>query len=379
MIRWIILIVAVIALTGVVAFMSQDVTNSEAGPTPAPVNEKLGPQPKIEINTPQVHEFGSMSQFRKDSHTWEVKNVGEAELQLWLDHSTCSCTIAKLAAQDTASKDGTSKEKKIVRVKPNESIPITLDFETKNFQNTYEKGAWIGSNDPAKPLFSLFVKGMVYPPVMVFPPELIKLDGISNEETAHATIAVYSKDMPTMKITKLSTGRPAIFTAKQQPLTKLDRQQLQLTAGGYRIDLEVKPGLPLGRFSDELVVETNHPLQKETKISIHGFTTGPISIIPEGVRMTGVSSKVGATHSLTLLVRGGRPTKFEVIEKPKILNVTIAKDPAQEGKYRLTVAIPAGTPPTSIDSEMIVVKTDHPRATELKIPVKAVVTNSSAN
>ena len=378
MIRWIALIVAVIALTVVVGFMTQNVTNSEAGPTPAPVNETTGPQPKIEITTPLVHEFGSMSQMRKDSHTWEVKNVGEAELQLWLDHSTCSCTIAKFAAQETPAQEGATKEKKVIRVKPNESIPIKLEFETKNFQNAYEKGAWIGSNDPTKPLFSLFVKGMVFPPVMVFPPELIKLEGISNEETAHATIAVYSKDMPTMKITKLSTGRPAIFVAKQQPLTKLDREQLKVTAGGYRVDLEVKPGLPLGRFSDELVVETDHPLQKETKISIHGFTTGPISIIPEGVRMTGVNGKVGATHSLTLLVRGGKPTKFEVTEKPEILNVTIAEDPAQKGKYRLTVAIPPGTPPTAIDNEMIVVKTDHPRATELKIPVKIVVTNSSS-
>jgi len=379
MIRWIILIVAVIVLAGTVAFMTQNLTNSEAGPVPAAVNEKLGPQPKVEIAGPPVHEFGSMSQFRKDSHTWEVKNVGEAELQLWLDHSTCSCTIAKLAAQDTASKDGTSTEKKIVRVKPNESIPIKLEFETKNFQNTYEKGAWIGSNDPTKPLFSLFVKGTVYPPVMVYPPEMITLNGISNEVAAHATIAVYSMDMPTMKITKLNTGRPALFVAKQAPLTKEDRQQLKVPAGGYRIDLEVKPGLPLGRFSDELVIETDHPLQKETKISIHGYTTGPISIIPEGVRMTGVSSKVGATHSLTLLVRGGRPTTFEVTHKPEILKITIAEDPAQKGKHRLTVAIPPGTPPTAIDNDMIVVKTDHPRATELKIPVKIVVTNSSSN
>ncbi len=344
MIRWIILIVAVIALTGVVAFMTQDVTNSEAGPTPAPVNEKLGPQPKIEINTPQVHEFGSMSQFRKDSHTWEVKNVGEAELQLWLDHSTCSCTIAKLAAQDTASKDGTSKEKKIVRVKPNESIPIALQWETKTFEHEYVKGATIGTNDPSRPYFSLNVKGVVFPPVSIFPPEMISLNGISNEEKTYATVAVYSKDMPTMKITKLSTGRPAIFTAKQQPLTKFDRQQLQLTAGGYRIDLEVKPGLPLGRFSDELVVETDHPLQKETKISIHGFTTGPISIIPEGVRMTGVSGPLGATHSVSLLVRGGKEVEFTVVKKPENIDVTIAPyDTAnQKGRYRLTVAVPPG-------------------------------------
>ena len=85
------------------------------------------------------------------------------------------------------------------------------------------------------------------------------------------TRAVYSMDMPNMKVTKISTGRPELFTAKQTPLTAEDRKQLQVPGGGYRIDLEIKPGLPLGRFSDTLVIETDHPLQKETKVSIHGY------------------------------------------------------------------------------------------------------------
>jgi hypothetical protein len=219
----------------------------------------------------------------------------------------------------------------------------------------------------------------VYPPVSVYPPEMITLSGISNEEKTYATVAVFSMDMPTMKVTRISTGRPEIFTTNQTPLKKQDRDQLGVPGGGYRIDLVVNPGLPLGRFSDELVIETDHPLRKEVKVSIHGYATGPISVVPDQVRMTGVNSARGATHSVNLLVRGGKEVKFEVAKKPENIDVTIAPSEAanQKGRYRLTVAVPPGSSPARIQEE-IILKSDHPRASEIKIPVFILITNSNA-
>ena len=103
-------------------------------------------------------------------------------------------------------------------MKPNQTTPIALEWETKTFQHEYSKSATIGTNDPSRPFFTLNVKGVVFPPVSVYPPEMITLNGISNEEKTYATVAVFSMDMPTMKITKISTGRPAIFVTKQTPL-----------------------------------------------------------------------------------------------------------------------------------------------------------------
>jgi hypothetical protein len=374
--RWIVLIVTVIVLTAAVTFMTQNVTNSELGPTAHAVNESKGPQPKVEIGGPLLYEFGKMSQFRKSSHVWEVKNVGNADLEMWMESSTCSCTIAKLATPPD------SPAKTHVKVKPNETTPIELEWDTKQFQNEYSKGATIGTNDPRRPSFALSVKGVVYPPVMVFPPEMITLNGISNEEVTRTMVAVYSMDMPTMKVTKISTGRPEFFTTKQSPMTAEDRKNLNVPAGGYRIDVEVKPGLPLGRFSDALVIETDNPLQKETKVSIHGYATGPISVIPEKLSMRGVSGKNGATHSLSLLVRGGKDVLFEVVQKPDDrFDIQIARNdaaPNQKGRWRLTLTIPPGTPPAHIEKE-IILKTDHPSATEIKIPVSIIITNSSSS
>ena len=146
-----------------------------------------------------------MSHMRKGSHTWEVKNVGHGELEMWLDHSSCSCTIAKLQ-----TKDPEGIEKPHVHVKPNATTTIELEWDTKTFPETaYHKTAVIGTNDPRHQTFTLHISGKVFPPVSVYPPEMIDFKGVSNEELAKSSVAVYSMDMPTMKINKISTSRPS--------------------------------------------------------------------------------------------------------------------------------------------------------------------------
>ena len=94
--------------------------------------------------------------------------------------------------------------------------------------------------------------------------------------------------------------------------------------------------------------------------------------------MSSVSSREGATSNVTLLVRGGRATKFEVVHKPEKIEVTIEPNetPTQKGRYRLIVNVPPGTAPGPVVEDMIIIKTDHPRASEIKIPVWIVITGS---
>jgi hypothetical protein len=314
-----------------------------------------------------------MSQLRKNSHVWDVKNTGDKDLEIWMEESTCSCTIGKLALPP----DATKNEKPHVIVKPKESTPIELQWDTKTFSETYSQGVTIGTNDPSRPTFQLTIKGTVYPPVQIYPPEMITLNGISNEEVSRTVIAVYSMDLPNMKVTKLSTGRPEIFKLSHTPMTKADRNQLKVPAGGHRLDIEIQPGLPLGRFSDTLVIETDHPLQKETKVTIRGFTTGPIRVVPDKLSMKGVNGAVGATQTMSLLVRGGKEVKFTVVQTPgEHAKVTIGRNdaPDQKGRYRLTVTVPPGTPSLRMDKD-IILKTDLPRADEIKIPADIFVTN----
>ena len=369
MLRWIALAGVVVIIVAGATFVSLNATIRE--PAALPVVTPTGPAAKVEIPEPLIYEFGAMPQLSTGTHAWLFKNVGDADLELWFESSTCSCTVAKLK-----SADGEKKEKLVV--KPKDSIPIDLEWQTKMFHDEYTKGATIGTNDPTRPSVSIGVKGKVHPPVVVFPNEMINFASVSNEEKHTAAIAVFSVDRPQTKVTKVTTSRPDFLVARSEPLTATECEQLKVKAG-YNVFVEMKSGMPLGRFHEELVIETDHPKKSEIKMSIGGSVNGPITVIPERLTMPTVSSGQGASRDMTLLVRGDTPTKFEVAYRPDKLDVKIQPDftPTQKGRYKMTVTVHKGTTAGPVDGD-IILKTDNPKVTEMKIPVSILISNSPA-
>ncbi len=377
MLRWIVLAVVVVALTAAATLFFQYVPESGIDPN-LPVTEVTpGPHSKVDIREPLVYEFGTMSHHDGSKHAWEIKNIGEANLELWLDGKpTCHCTVAEFETSGRAE-EGTPAKK--VVVEPGKSTRINLKWETREWnKREYAQSATFGTNDPARPTFTVAVKGIVYPPIIVAPPEMISLPSVSSEDSTKHKIALYSVDRPETKITKIVTSRPAYIVAKEVPLNAEEMKFFKIK-NGYRVDVEIKPGMPIGQFHDEIVIKTDHPRQPEVKVSIGGTVTGPISAVPPMVRIFNVTSKSGMTKDVALLVRGGKSPKFEVARKPEQLNVVIDPDDSKtKGRYRMRVTVPKGTAAGRVEG-LIILKTDQPKASELKIPVDIFVSNAGAN
>jgi hypothetical protein len=222
----------------------------------------------------------------------------------------------------------------------------------------------------------LKVHGMVHAPIVVLPEPhegVILVGDISNDKVKQMSLAVFSPEHPELKIKKLSTSKPNLIVATPVPLTPKELKDLK-AKGGYRVNLEFKPGMALGTFREELIVETDHPDQPKLQLVLAGMASGPISLLPSILRMVAVNGKEGASEQLNLLVREGRPTTFKVIRKPEKVEVSIAPNdtPTLKGRYRLTVTVPPGTAPSLIDDE-IILQTDHPNVNQLKVPVNIVV------
>jgi Protein of unknown function (DUF1573) len=357
MLRWVSFAIGVVLLTVAATLIPQFLPDPEAA-AKIPVNTIKGPQPRVEIDQPLIYEFGKMAQQEKGTHTWRIKNTGETDLELWMvGKPTCSCTIAKLENNQKAS------------VKPGDTTTIDLDWNTKEFHDDYSQGATFGTNAPSLDSFKLSVKGKVYPPVVVFPPEMIQFPTISNEETHRARIGVYSQDRPGMKVTKVTSSKPDLIVTEAKPMTAEEIKQLKIDAG-YNVIVEVKPGMPVGQFHEALLIETDHPKRPQVKVSVGGKVIGPISVVPPGLRRHDIRARDGASQDLALMVRGAKETHFEVASAPEKLKVVVVPDdsPGMKGRYRITVTVPPGTPSGKIDGE-IVLKTDHPLVSELKIPV----------
>jgi hypothetical protein len=365
MLRWIILSVVVVALAAAatLALQYRSVSGS-SGYLPIKARTE-GPSPKVELVGNLTHDFGTMSVQKIGTHAWIVSNKGEADLDLWMINSTCMCTFAKF-------KDGQK-----ATVKPGEKTDIELEWHTNNAVGDYSKGATIGTNDPERPEFKLGVHGIVHQPVIIVPPlteNTLPVGTVTSDEPKQVSIAIYAPDHPEMKLSKITTSKPDLMVVKKSPLKADDLAHLKAAKGGYRLDIEIKPGMSLGNFREELVIETDNPDQSKVQVTLTGFTTGPISVMPDKLRMVTINSKEGATGQVTLLVRGGHSTNFYVVHKPKNVEVSIAPNetPTLKGRYRMTVTVPPGTAAGFIDDE-IILHTDHPKVAELKIPVNIVI------
>ncbi|MGE3821875.1 MAG: DUF1573 domain-containing protein [Isosphaeraceae bacterium] len=367
--RWILLTVLIVGLsaagTVAVQFMPEPGMPGALGEAPISggtgSSAPSGARPKAVLVGDPTFEFGRAPQFRTDSHSWTVKNEGDADLELTMLSSTCSCTLAKF-------KDG-----KTAVVKPGESTEITLEYETRDNNGDYRKGAEIGTNDPNLKQFSLYVSGLVYPAVMTYPPDpVLNYGAITNDDEEHPYgLAVFSPDRPETKILKVETSNPSV-SATFEPMTTEEAAAIptmKITAG-QKLIVKVRSDLPLGAFREEVVVSTDHPKQPTFRLSLAGKMVGPINPQPGAVLMHDVGSKNGGTGGVTLVVRNQRDTTFEVVKKPEGLDVEVspADNGAKKGRYSLRVKVPPGTAPQRFEDE-IVLKTDHPKAGQVIVPL----------
>ncbi len=366
MLRWVILAVIVVVLAAMGTLVVQYGTGSSPSWSLPAGGDKQGPQPRAEVEGPLTHEFGQLSTQKTSTKRWKVKNTGQGDLEIWLLGSTCTCTIPKLKGEGTREV-----------VKPGDSTEIELEWKTKDIIGEFAKGATIGTNDPSRPEFMLRVHGMVHAPIVVLPEPQEGVVAVGDVETdlgREMSLAVFSPEHPEMKIIKAVTSKPDLIVPHPTPFSKEELEKLKVK-GGYRLRLEFKPGLPVGSFREELVIDSNHPDLPRKTLVLAGMASGPISVMPSVLRMVAINGKQGGSGQVTLLVRGGRPTSFTVLRKPEkldVVSVTSNESASAKGRYRLTVTVAPGTPAGLIEDE-IILKTDHPQVSELKVPVSIVV------
>jgi hypothetical protein len=369
MIRWISLACALIVLTGAAMFVYQMIPDAVPESTIELHGRKdSGPPPRLEVVGDRVYNFGNMVLDAQGSHTWEFKNTGEGPMEVWLEQTSCSCTVATL-------KDEAGESKKVT-VAPGRSTPIQLTWEGRKW-GRFGQMAILGTNDPDNSAVTLSLAGTIIAPVDVQPSETIAFPEISNEEGHRQDLAIVSADLPDLKLTRIVTSRPDLINIQARPMAAAELERRKVKSG-YDLTVEIKPGMPLGRFTEDLMIDTNHPRRPGMKLSIAGTVIGPIRVVPDRLQMISVDSLKGASKDLALIVRRDRETHFEVASRPEGLEVSITRDEKSGAKarYRLTATVPPGTPP-GVLSHPIVLKTDHPQVAEVRIPVSIIVSTRS--
>jgi hypothetical protein len=366
--RWLALAVLVVAVSGAAAWVSW---SAMSGPNtlgqlafPAPPKPTGPPGTVILEPAEETVDFGVMNHHDKTLQSWVIKNGGPGDLVLTGDQPYCSCTVVSL-------KPGEQKT-----LKPGETFTVEVEYEAKALGDA-DKSARIFTSDPKREELVFRFKGKVYPVIVTLPEEgHVDAGTIPNTESRRIVAAISAPSRPETKILEMIYDHDR-FDIVAGPLTDDEKRRANLETGEH-LEITVKPTARLGYFNEEIIIKTDHPLKDEVKLTIGGKVVGPITATPTVLRLPDVTPR-GRTADVTLWVVGQDQTHFTV-EAPQNLKATVTPADDTKGasksagghRYRMTVTVPPGTPPGVID-DPIVLKTDHPHASEFKLPVQITV------
>lgn len=364
--RWILFAVVVVAVAAFATVGSTYLVSDESPAQHVPVvHEKpTGPTGSaVVMEGTASYDFGLMAQATEGKHEWTIVNKGDGPLKLTDGGVTCSCTHGSIP------KGGS------VTVEPGQTFKMVVNWNTKTFTKYRQTATVIVGNDPEHQKLEFTIEGTVRPPVVTFPADSrIEFLAVSNDAPHPHQIGVASYDRPDTKVIAVRAN-PALFTTQVMAMTSEECKQAEVKKGN-KVIVSIRPDAPIGPFQEEMIVATDHPLKPEIPFTLFGKIEGPINLSPrDRVRIIGVPSKEGASESLTVWVRGQKETKFTVEKKPKDMDVRI--DPmgaaGEAMQYKLTVTVPPGLPAGSHFDDTIILKTDHPHASEVKVPVMVIV------
>lgn len=379
------LVVAAVNIAGIVWLTGgvDSVDLSDAVKAPDPVGLQCNEQAKVELVEP-VHDFGVMAMGTEKSHKFVLKNNGKVPLQYKLKGTSCSCTVSDMKADKT------------YEIPVGEQREVELTWNPKAAEPEFVKTADIFTNDCENEVLILEVRGRVEEMLSITPVGGWSLRDVERNKPEVRTAEIYSAVLDEFKITSIDTSGEHIKTS-YEPLSAEKLTTLQAKSG-YQVTMTLDPkDLKHGAIKESVTVHTDVDGVKEVPFSISGNFLGPITgrpYHPEGVDTSAMkwrpdilhtdlgefSGKKGGEGWYKLVVADmpeGETFKVnEVDSSSEYVTATIESLPnptAGRQHFLVTFHVKPGTPPGSYQgkkSAKVVLKTNHPRAEEIKFYVE---------
>jgi hypothetical protein len=356
----------------------------DPGPEPKQPKDTTLPQPKIEVVNGDTFDFGSMERFATMEHTFKIRNVGQAPLQMEARRTSCKCTFTHIT-------DSTCP--------PGESIEVTLEWTGKAAEGKpeFQQVAELGTNDPDMPILRLRINGYVTENVRALPDELA-LGRVASNDGATAELRLFGFRSDTIDVEEFSWQNEktaSYFDLSFEPLSAEEVSEEKGATCGLLAKVEVKPGMPLGPINQRLRVSLNVGKLADVNIPIRGEVTSDILIAsnrdynsPKSLLHFGILRQgENAEAKLDMYVRGEHRNNVEFsvgeMDPPGYFDVVIGEPVSLNNgktiKRSVTIGVKQGVAPINrmgaalAPHGLIVLETTHPLTKQVLIHVKFAV------
>jgi hypothetical protein len=149
------------------------------------------------------------------------------------------------------------------------------------------------------------------------------------------------------------------------------RLEPRTDAPGQRLVVELDRDMPLGRFSEKLLLRTTSPRDPTITLPVFGSVEGDVVVLPPQVTFGTTRGESPPARDLYIRNRGDRPFAVTRVSVPDVIAYTLS--PVQEGvEYKLTLRLRDGLRPGKLEGT-VEIFTDHPDEPHLVVPLYAIV------
>lgn len=208
-----------------------------------------------------VKDFGVVNKGQRVTHEFQIRNDGEATLEITGVRPSCGCTVAEF--------DKT--------VAPGETGKVMATVDTRNFKGGIAKSVRVFTNDSQNPQIDLVIKANVRSQVEV-DPGYARFIAVYGEPQKTSVQTLWSEDHEDLKILKAESPYPFVKVTYRQ--VKEDEESRDSSGRQWQIEVALDKNAPVGPLADFVVVTTSHPKLKTLRIPVSGFVRPVMSVTP---------------------------------------------------------------------------------------------------
>lgn len=319
----------------------------------AAVTAAAAGKPKAVVAEP-IKEMGTIAKGEKAIHTFQIKNEGDAPLDITDVKASCGCTVAAF-------------DKSIL---PGQTGNVRVEVDTSTFNGAIAKGVTAYTNDVDLPQIELTVRVKVEPYVLVKPgyARFIIVQGEEKEGSIAQTL--WATDGAPMDVVQVDSPYPFLKVAFRE--AKPEERVADVTGKQWRVEMTLASDAAVGALTEYVTVHTNHHRQKLVQIPVSGFVRPVIAITPPKADFGTLDLKEPFRRSFS--VRNFATDPIHLSEPtPTVSGLQAKLEPIQDGReYQLQITL---NPPMAKGpfAGKVTMKTDNAKLPVLELEVKGTV------
>lgn len=277
------------------------------------------------------------------THTFTLKNVGDADLMLKAGQATCQCTTFSVESE---------------RVPPGGETLVTLQWKVKAANPNFRHGGPVYTNDPKNRELMFEVEGIIDEAVVVEPGLVWNVGQLSEGVQSSIGVTVASRVHEKFSVESITAESPNV-RFKVRPMTP---QELKIGSwvSGYSLNVTVDGNVPPGTFEDTAVLKLD-VLEDTRSFKVQGTRFGVIRFLPtpgerfdpdkQLLTLGTFRAAQGRKSRIMLIVdhsESSEPLEISDIETvPSFMKVTLEPSGQRlnnSQRYLLNIEIPPGRP-----------------------------------